>query len=62
MTETLAARIVANADATPRMFYWRATEKFEDGLRWVDKKVERHWHEKLTLPEARELVRELLEE
>jgi uncharacterized protein len=63
-TSTLA-RIIANADAMahfdvlPLFFYWRAKkESFDEAFRWVDEKIERDWHKKLTLPEAKKLMEE----
>lgn len=63
--ETILAKIIANADAMvhfdhiPLFFYWRAKQgvKFEDIVSWVDKKLERNWTTKITLPEARELMK-----
>ena len=63
--KTLAAKIVANADARahfsviPAMM--QIALKVKDGnlaeaFGWIDKKVERDWNEKLTLPEARDMM------
>jgi uncharacterized protein len=63
--ETIIAQIVANADAMvhfdhiPLFFYWRARSgvKFEDILSWVENKLENDWTVKITLPEARKLMK-----
>jgi uncharacterized protein len=63
--KTLAAKIVANADAMahfaviPAMMQIALKVKEGDlveAFDWIDKKVERDWEAKLTLPEARELM------
>lgn len=63
--ETKIAKIIANADAMahfdilPLLFYWRGKKQsFEDAFRWVDEKFERDWNNKITLPEAKEMVKE----
>ncbi len=64
--KTMIAKIVANADAMahfdviPRFFYWKtkAGENFKDIIQYVEDKVERDWNNKITLPEARDIVRE----
>jgi len=63
--ETLAAKIVCNADAMshfdvmPIFFYWRSKEHgLEEIFNWVDEKIERDWNEKLTLPKAKKMVEE----
>jgi len=63
--KTVIAQIVANADAMshfdhiPVLFYWRARrgDKFEDILAWVEQKLEKDWTIKITLPEARKLMK-----
>ena len=63
--KTMTAKIVANADAMihfdhiPLFFYWRAKQgvPFEDILEWVEKKLERNWTMKITLPEAQKLMK-----
>jgi putative nucleotidyltransferase with HDIG domain len=60
---TIIAKIIANADAMahfdilPVFFYWRSKKQtFEEAFEWVDKKIDRDWNKKLTLPEAREIM------
>jgi len=63
---TTIARIIANADAmahfdiVPVLFYWRGTrnQSLEEVIDWADKKVERDWNKKITLPEAKQMVEE----
>jgi len=63
--KTIIARIVANADAMahfdviPMLFYWRAKDgTFEEGFKWVLEKIERDWNKKLTISEAKEMMKE----
>jgi putative nucleotidyltransferase with HDIG domain len=63
--KTIIAKIIANADAMahfdvlPIFFYWRCKKSsFEDAFKWVDEKIDRDWNKKLTLPEAREMMKE----
>jgi uncharacterized protein len=65
---TLEAKIIANADAMAhfdtvplllRVFGRRMS--FEESLDIVYKKIERGWNKKLTLPQAREMVKEKYE-
>jgi len=63
--KTIAAKIIANADAMahldilPVFLYWRSkVSTFEEALKWTDEKIERDWHKKLTLPEAKEMMKE----
>jgi putative nucleotidyltransferase with HDIG domain len=65
---TLVAEIVANADAMahfdimPRIFHKNVFGlEFPEIVRWFRDKVDRNWNKKLTLPEAREMVREKYE-
>ncbi|MEK6960836.1 MAG: HD domain-containing protein [Nanoarchaeota archaeon] len=62
---TPIARIIANADAMSHFdallvfMFWRCKKSdFEEAFRWVDDKIERDWNKKLTIPEAKELMRE----
>ena len=61
--QTLEEKIIANADAMshfdmiPLLFYWRAPEmSYEEVMHWVQKKLRRDWEEKMTLPEARNMI------
>ncbi|HII72222.1 TPA: HD domain-containing protein [Candidatus Woesearchaeota archaeon] len=61
---TKVAEIIANADAMahfdilPMFFYWRAEKStFDEALVWMGKKYERDW-DKMTIPEAREMMKE----
>lgn len=64
--DTLEAQIVANADAMahvdalPWLFKVRYAkgESPQTATAWLQKKLERNWAKKLTLPEARALVKE----
>ncbi len=65
---TTIAKIIANADAMahfdvlPVFFYWRSKKQtFEEAFKWVDSKIDRDWNKKLTLPEAREMMKEKYE-
>ena len=63
--ETVEAEIVACADAMAHfdtfldMFYFflKSTNSFEDAVNEIEKKMDRNWNKKLTLPEAKEMVR-----
>ena len=63
--KTIIAEIVANADAMahfdalPVLFYWRgrAGEKIEDVLSWANGKMKDDWEKKITLPEARKIMK-----
>lgn len=62
---TTIAKIIANADAMahfdilPVFFYWRSKKQnFNEVFKWVDEKVDRDWNKKLTLPEARKMMKE----
>jgi putative nucleotidyltransferase with HDIG domain len=62
---TLVAEIVANADAMahfdvmPRMFYINVPNlEFPEMVKWFKDKVKRNWEKKMTLPEAKEMVKE----
>jgi|WetSurMetagenome_2_1015567.scaffolds.fasta_scaffold233557_2 putative nucleotidyltransferase with HDIG domain len=64
--KTMTAKIVANADAMshfdmlPVFYVWLGGEKkkITEITEWIERKLERDWNKKLTLPEAREVVRE----
>jgi len=67
--KTMTAKIVANADAMshfealPVFFYWRGSRgcDFKEVLKWVDNKIEQDWTKKVTLPKAREMVKDKYE-
>ncbi len=67
--KTLYAKIIANADAMahfdaiPRFIYWKAKDgkTFKYTIQYIEDKVERNWDKKITIPEAREIVREKYE-
>ena len=63
--KTIIAKIIANADAMahfdvlPIFFYWRSNKQtFEEALKWTSDKIDRDWNKKLTLPEAKEMIKE----
>lgn len=63
--KTMIAKIIANADAMahldvlPFFFYWLSEKKsFEELFNWVDEKIDKDWNQELTLPEAKEMMRE----
>ncbi|MBI5061818.1 MAG: HD domain-containing protein [Candidatus Aenigmarchaeota archaeon] len=67
LPKTLEAKIIMNADAMAHFdvipaFMQVALRKFDGDLEksfeWLDEKVERDWNNKLTLPEAKEMMRE----
>lgn len=62
--KTMLAKIVANADAMshfdmlPVFFRWRAQrEEIEDTVAWVEQKLKKDLKEKITLPEAKKMVK-----
>ena len=62
--KTEIAKILVNADAMahfdilPVFFYWRSKKQtFTEAFKWVEKKIEKSW-QKLTLPEAKKLMKE----
>lgn len=67
---TTIAKIVANADAMAHfdvlpVLLQYALEKYnndlEKAIEWTDRKIERDWNKKLTLPEAKDMMREKYE-
>ncbi len=63
--KTLTAKIVANADAmahfdTVPVLFQLALKKnnLKEAIKWVYDKIERDWNKKLTIPEAKEMMRE----
>lgn len=64
--KSIEEKIIANADAMshfdvlPILYYWRAQQgdSFKKITDWVEKKYERNWNKKISLPEARKIVRE----
>ncbi len=63
--KTIEAKVIANADGMvhfdilPLYFYWQAKKQnFNEALEWVEKKYQKSWNRKVTLPEARAMVRE----
>ncbi|MBU3957635.1 MAG: HD domain-containing protein [Nanoarchaeota archaeon] len=62
---TLEQKIITNADAMAHfcafleLFKEFVTqENFQDAVKLIDAKIERDWNKKLTMPEAREMVRD----
>ncbi|MDO8648118.1 MAG: HD domain-containing protein [Candidatus Diapherotrites archaeon] len=63
--ETLEAEIIANADAMAHFesfltifgYFLKTTSSFEEAVVEVEKKMQRDWNKKLTLPEAKEIVK-----
>jgi uncharacterized protein len=63
--KTMIAKIVANADAMahfdalPVFFYWRAKRGYDFNtiLEWTRIKLEKDWNKKITLPEAKKLMK-----
>jgi hypothetical protein len=50
---------MAHFDVLPVFFYWRCKKvSFEEAFKWVDEKIERDWNKKLTLPEARKMMKD----
>lgn len=64
--ETLEAKIVACADAMAHfdtfldlfVTFLETTDSFKDAVIGIEKKMERNWDIKLTLPEAKEIVKD----
>lgn len=64
--ETIEAEIVACADAMAHFdtfldlfnFFLKTTNSFEELILEIEQKMDRNWNKKLTLPEAKEIVRE----
>jgi len=64
--ETLEAEIVSNADAMAHFdsfltifgYFLKTTSSFEEAVVEVEKKMQRDWNKKLTLPEAKEIARQ----
>jgi len=67
--ETLEAKIVACADAMAHFdtfldlfnVFLKTADSFEDAVIRIEKKMQRDWEIKLTLPEAKEIVKEKYE-
>ena len=67
--ETLEAEIVACADAMAHFdtfldlfnVFLKTTDSFEDAVIRIEKKMQRNWDIKLTLPEAKEIVKDKYE-
>jgi putative nucleotidyltransferase with HDIG domain len=68
--ETITAKIVANADAMAHFdvipwFIKLKLNKYDNNLKratqWTYDKIERDWNKKLTMPEAKEIVKEKYE-
>jgi len=67
--ESLEAEIIACADAMAHFdtfldlftFFLKSTNSFEDAIIEIEQKIDRNWNKKLTLPEAKEIVREKYE-
>lgn len=63
--KTIEEKIISNADAMavfdvlPIFFYWRAKRySFEDIIDWLEAKYERSYKNKITLPEAKRMVKD----
>ena len=64
--KTLEARIISNADAMAHFdnififFYWQSKKgkSYGEILQWVSDKINRDWNKKITLPEAREMMKD----
>ncbi|MFA5076478.1 MAG: HD domain-containing protein [Patescibacteria group bacterium] len=63
--KTVTAKIIANADGLahfdilPLFFYWRSKKQsFDEALIWVERKLAKSWHKKLTLPQAKKMVKD----
>lgn len=64
--KTILEKIIANADAMshfdalPLFYYWRAQvgDDFYTTTKWIKEKYERNWKSKLTLPEAKKIVKD----
>ena len=67
--ETLEAKIVACADAMAHYdtflalvkIFLKTNDSFEQAIIEIDKKMDRGWNKKLTIPEAKEIVKEKYE-
>ncbi|MEK6830360.1 MAG: HD domain-containing protein [Nanoarchaeota archaeon] len=67
--ETLEARIISCADAMSHFdtfldlfsFFLETTDNFEKAVIEIEQKMDRNWNKKLTLPEAKEMVRDKYE-
>jgi uncharacterized protein len=67
--ETLEAEIISCADAMahfdtfPDLFalFLRTTDSFEEAIIGIEQKMERNWNKKLTLSEAKEIVKDKYE-
>ncbi len=67
--ESLEAEIIACADAMAHFdtflylftFFLKSTDSFEDAIIEIEQKMDRNWNKKLTLLEAKEIVREKYE-
>ena len=67
--ETLEAEIISCADAMAHFdtfldlfsFFLKTTNSFEEAVIEVEQKIDRNWNKKLTLPEAKEIVKEKYE-
>lgn len=63
--KTKLAKIIANADVMahfdnfPVLIFFGASRNFsfKETIEWVEKKIEKDWNKKLTLPQARKLMR-----
>lgn len=63
--ETLEAEIIACADAMAHFdaflglfpVFLNSTSSFEEAVNEIEQKMDRNWNKKLTLPEAKEIVR-----
>jgi putative nucleotidyltransferase with HDIG domain len=68
--KTITAKIVANADAMAHFDAFPALIQFaldresnpEKALGWIYEKLKRDWNKKLTIPEAREMIKEKYKE
>lgn len=64
--KTKLAKIIANADVMahfdnfPILVFLGTQRKFnfEKTIKWIDEKIDRDWNKKLTLPQAKKLMRE----
>lgn len=64
--KTKLAKIIANADAMahfdnfPILIFLGAQKKFnfEEIIQWLEEKMEKDWNKKITLPQAKKLMRE----
>ncbi|MBR9704945.1 HD domain-containing protein [Candidatus Pacearchaeota archaeon] len=65
LPKTKIAEIIRNADAMSHLdmvllfFRWRSQKQsYEESFKWIYDKIERDWNKKITIPEAREMVRD----